>query len=381
MPGAVIAMIHRTYSPTKLDCNSEFFANFTYHGIFHAFAWFDFSTWQPPVVRFRASSSFDKKYLRSFDDRRSAAQARFGFSDRSGLIGHSSSVTIFILNRGFRDHIVIVVDTRQVGLRGMNYPLGERLTNSTRLQRCTVGLRCFGISSMFSHGGFTPLTGTSGFFPPSILRNLIYLGNPACVARFSWKRRCEPARDGVFGLIESKKPKAEGERICVVVFARRHENIEMLSGSVHLFVSRVTIVERAANAFKPVSYDCFALSGSPGNDGATVFPRSDVFRKFFGGNGNDSRVVVLRIVYQGTAVFDFAFELIADIFDKLIFGFKSGMVRGEIHFHGDIVAPSSQLQHLQAGSFSQFLVVLLGFDHDAELVGRALNRGNGHLVL
>ena len=108
------------------------------------------------------------------------------------------------------------------------------------------------------------------------------------MARFSWKRYCEPARNGVFGLIESKKPKAEGERICVVVFARRHENIQMFSGSVHLLVPRVTIVERAANAFKPVRYDCFALSGSPGNDGTTVFPCSDVFRKFFGGNGNDS---------------------------------------------------------------------------------------------
>ncbi len=114
----------------------------------------------------------------------------------------------------------------------------------------------------------------------------------------------------------------------------------MFSGSVHLLVPRVTIVERAANAFKPVSYDCFALSGSSGNDGTTVFPCSDVFRKFFGGSGNDSRVVVLRIVCPGTAVFDFAFELIADIFDELVFGFKSGMVRGEIHFHGDVVAPS-----------------------------------------
>jgi hypothetical protein len=137
----------------------------------------------------------------------------------------------------------------------------------------------------------------SSFFFQNILRDLIYLTNPACVARLSWKRCCEPARDGVFGLIESKKPKAEGERICVVVFARRHENIKMLSGSVHLLVPRVTIVERAANAFKPVRYDCFALSGSPGNDGTTVFPCSDIFRKFFGGNGNDSRVVVLRIVY------------------------------------------------------------------------------------
>ena len=39
-----------------------------------------------------------------------------------------------------------------------------------------------------------------------------------------------------------------------------------------------------------------------------------------------ARVVVLRIVYQGTAVLDFAFELIADIFDKLVFGIKSRMV-------------------------------------------------------
>ena len=116
----------------------------------------------------------------------------------------------------------------------------------------------------------------------------------------------------------------------------------MFPGSVHLLVSRITIVERAANAFKSVSYDCFALSGSPGNDGAAVFSCSDVFRKFFGGNGNDSRVVVLRIVYWGAAVFDFAFELIADIFDQLIFRFKSGMVRGKIYFHGDIVVPSSR---------------------------------------
>src|ERR1700730_11210733 len=143
------------------------------------------------------------------------------------------------------------------------------------------------------------------------------------MARFSWKRGCEPTRDGVFGLIESKKPKAEGERICVVVLARRDETIQMFSGRVHLLVPRVTIVERAANAFKPVRHDCFALSGSPGNDGTTVFPCSDVFRKFLGGNGNDSRVVVLRIVYQGTAVFDFAFELIADMFDKPVFGIKS----------------------------------------------------------
>jgi hypothetical protein len=117
------------------------------------------------------------------------------------------------------------------------------------------------------------------------------------VAGFSWIRCCEPARDGVFGLIKSKKPKAEGERVCVVVFARRQDNIKMFSRSVHLLVPRVTIVKRAANAFKPVSYDCFALSGSPSNDGTTVFPCSDVFRKFFGGNGNDSRVVVLRIIY------------------------------------------------------------------------------------
>src|ERR1700686_3099961 len=100
----------------------------------------------------------------------------------------------------------------------------------------------------------------------------------------------------------------------------------MFSRSVHLLVPGVTIVERAANAFEPVRYDCFALSGSPGNDGATVLPCSDVFRKFLGGNGNDSRVVVLRIVYWGAAVFDFVFELIADIFDKLPFGIKSGMV-------------------------------------------------------
>src|SRR5580658_150473 len=100
----------------------------------------------------------------------------------------------------------------------------------------------------------------------------------------------------------------------------------MFSGSVHLTDPRVTIVERTANALEPVSYDCFALSGRPGNDGATVFPCSDVRREFFSGNGNDSWVVVLRIVYRRAAVFDFAFELIADIFDKLIFRFKSGMV-------------------------------------------------------
>jgi len=64
------------------------------------------------------------------------------------------------------------------------------------------------------------------------------------VASLSGKRCCEPARDGVFGLIERKKPKAEGERICVVVFARRHENIQMFSGSIHLLVPGVAIVER-----------------------------------------------------------------------------------------------------------------------------------------
>jgi hypothetical protein len=99
LPGAVVEMIYRTYSPTKFDCNSEFFANFTYHGIFHAFAGFDFSTWQPPMVRFRASSSFDKKYLRSFDDRCSAAQARFGFYDRSDLVRHCSSVGRITIRR------------------------------------------------------------------------------------------------------------------------------------------------------------------------------------------------------------------------------------------------------------------------------------------
>jgi hypothetical protein len=61
--------------------------------------------------------------------------------------------------------------------------------------------------------------GLNPSYAKNILRNLIYLSDPACVSRFSGKRRCEPARDGVFGLIESKKPKAEGERICVVVCA------------------------------------------------------------------------------------------------------------------------------------------------------------------
>lgn len=146
------------------------------------------------------------------------------------------------------------------------------------------------------------------------------------MAGIFWKRCCEPARDDVFGLIKSKKPNTEGERICVVVFARRQNNIKMFSRGVHLLVPRVTIVKRAANAFKPVGYDCLALSGSPSNNGTTVFPSYDVFRKFFGGNGNDSRVVVLGIIYEGAAVFDFAFKLIADIFEKPVFGFKSGMV-------------------------------------------------------
>ena len=132
---------------------------------------------------------------------------------------------------------------------------------------------------------------------PRLPRNLIYLNYPACVARLSGKRCYEPARDGVFGLLERKKPKAEGERICVVVFARRHENIQMFSGSVHLPIPRVTIVERAANAFKSVCYDCFALSGSPGNNGTAFLPVGDIFRQFFGGDSDDFRIVVLRIVY------------------------------------------------------------------------------------
>jgi hypothetical protein len=52
---------------------SEFFANFTYHGIFHGFAGFDFFHLAAPSGSLQGSSSFDKKYLRSFDDRRSAA--------------------------------------------------------------------------------------------------------------------------------------------------------------------------------------------------------------------------------------------------------------------------------------------------------------------
>src|SRR5262249_20657279 len=160
--------------------------------------------------------------------------------------------------------------------------------------------------------------------------------------RFSRKWRGEPARDGVLGLIERQKAKAERERIRVVVFARRSENIQTFSGSVHLLVAGVAVVERAANALKPVGYDCFALSGSTGDDGAAVLPRSNVFRELSGGNGNDPRVVILRIVDPGTAVFDLTFEVIADIFDKLVLDVKSGMVRGEIHFHGDIVAPSGR---------------------------------------
>src|SRR5713101_7908438 len=111
------------------------------------------------------------------------------------------------------------------GLARHELSIGRAAYEFDKIEALHCRIALFRYSSMFSHGGFTPLTGTSGFFFQNILRNLIYLSNPACVARFSWKRCCEPARDGVFGLIESKKPKAEGERICVVVFARRHENI------------------------------------------------------------------------------------------------------------------------------------------------------------
>lgn len=118
--------------------------------------------------------------------------------------------------------------------------------NARMLDRLREKLKAVCYRIDVSHSGFTLLPELQAFFQ-NMLRNLIYLSNPACVTRFYQKRSCEPARYGIFGLIKSKKPEAEGKRIRVVVFARRHENIQMFSGSVHLIVSRVTIVERAAN--------------------------------------------------------------------------------------------------------------------------------------
>jgi len=66
-------MIDSTYQSTKLDCYSEFFTNFTFNSIFHAFTGFDFPAWESPMVRLWVSSSLNEKYLRLFYDRRSAA--------------------------------------------------------------------------------------------------------------------------------------------------------------------------------------------------------------------------------------------------------------------------------------------------------------------
>lgn len=89
----------------------------------------------------------------------------------------------------------------------------------------------------------------------------------------------------------------------------------MFPGCVDLLVSWAAIVESAANAFEPVRHDCLALPGTAGNDGTTVYSRSDVFRKLPGGNGDYLRIVILRIVHRGTAVFDFMSEPVAYVFD------------------------------------------------------------------
>src|SRR6185437_2522367 len=79
-------------------------------------------------------------------------------------------------------------------------------------------------------------------------------------------------------------------------------------------------------------------SGRPGDDGAAVPPGCDVVRELSGGEGDDSRVVVLRVVDERATVLDLILEFVTDIVDKPVLGVKSGMIRGEIHFHPQSVA-------------------------------------------
>ena len=82
-------MIHGAYPSHKLDRDSEFFHDFPDNGIFHAFTGFDFSTGQPPMIRFGASLPLDQKDPGLVDDRGAAAQAWNGLVVAFEVVTHS----------------------------------------------------------------------------------------------------------------------------------------------------------------------------------------------------------------------------------------------------------------------------------------------------
>src|SRR3989344_2010883 len=84
--------------------------------------------------------------------------------------------------------------------------------------------------------------------------DMVYLCDAPHVPLFAGKRRGQPSFDRLFRVILGEKSRAERENIRIVVYARRFDDVERLSGSVFLFASSA-VKDNGAHPLESVRHD------------------------------------------------------------------------------------------------------------------------------